>query len=35
LDLAHLALGECDAFEPLVAMLGYDEPGPESGEVLS
>jgi len=28
LDLAHLALGECDAVEPLCAMLGYVEPDP-------
>jgi len=28
LDLAHLALGECDAIEPLAAMLGYEDPDP-------
>jgi hypothetical protein len=28
LDLAHDALGDCEALEPLCAMLGYsDEPG--------
>ena len=34
LDLAHIALGDCDAFDPLCAMLGYSDPAPESG-VLS
>jgi hypothetical protein len=28
LDLAHVALGECEAFDPLCAALGYDDPAP-------
>lgn len=31
LDLAHDALGDCDAFEPLVAVLGYSDPEPALG----
>jgi hypothetical protein len=33
LDLAFELLGECDAIEPLAAMLGYSDPEPS--EVLS
>ncbi|HEX2870247.1 MAG TPA: hypothetical protein VHP33_03305 [Polyangiaceae bacterium] len=28
LDLAHELLGECDAIEPLAAVLGYEDPEP-------
>lgn len=28
LDLAHELLGECDAIEPLAAVLGYEDPAP-------
>jgi hypothetical protein len=39
LDLAHLALGDCEAFDPLVTLLGYSDPEPDSesseGGVLS
>ena len=28
LDLAHDALGDCEAFEPLCAVLGYSDPEP-------
>lgn len=29
LDLAHLALGDCESFEPLCLLLGYDDPSPD------
>lgn len=34
LDLAHEVLGECDAIEPLAALLGYEDPEPESNVTL-
>lgn len=31
LDLAHVALGDCESVEPLTALLGYDEPDDDLG----